>query len=234
MEKTEWTIVKSKKSKSKLLIDKSTDITLQASRRRNSSDIILQLCDTKAELTYSEIVNISHHIVKTSVFDKTIHMINQIIQPESESYSNSNDVKCNISLDIIALGIGSLSKSLTSKLQIALLIAVRNLLKSSYQINTVKAYDPMMTLTDHAICKRFDIDLIDENKKGKLASKSEVYRFTCFYMPHCPYRLYNNVLFANWDNLSNIIIIGNRLDVLSQYNDSDMISIYLSLHISIS
>jgi SRR1 len=32
---------------------------------------------------------------------------------------------------------------------------------------------------------------------------------TLFYMPHCPYRLYVNVLWANWHHLENIAILGN-------------------------
>eukprot|EP00596_Hydrurales_sp_CCMP1899_P010731 CAMPEP_0119055036 /NCGR_PEP_ID=MMETSP1177-20130426/75471_1 /TAXON_ID=2985 /ORGANISM="Ochromonas sp, Strain CCMP1899" /LENGTH=144 /DNA_ID=CAMNT_0007035477 /DNA_START=554 /DNA_END=988 /DNA_ORIENTATION=+ len=32
---------------------------------------------------------------------------------------------------------------------------------------------------------------------------------TLFFMPHCPYRLYVNLLWANWDNLENVAILGN-------------------------
>ena len=31
-----------------------------------------------------------------------------------------------------------------------------------------------------------------------------------FYMPHCPYRLYCNLLWANWHSLHKIFILGNR------------------------
>ena len=34
-------------------------------------------------------------------------------------------------------------------------------------------------------------------------------------MPHCPYRLYCNLLWENWYNLSNIIIYGNSFSSYS-------------------
>ncbi len=34
-------------------------------------------------------------------------------------------------------------------------------------------------------------------------------RLTLFFMPHCPLRLYSNVLWANWGALSDIAVLGN-------------------------
>jgi hypothetical protein len=38
---------------------------------------------------------------------------------------------------------------------------------------------------------------------------------TLFFMPHCPSRMYENVIFANWDNLPNVVVLGNSLRTLA-------------------
>lgn len=87
----------------------------------------------------------------------------------------------------------------------------------------VTCYDPTMTLTDIAVCQRFGIDVLTENSKGlfhsALTTKSVASAAihadassdssTLIYMPHCPYRLYCNVLWSFWESLPSIFIIGN-------------------------
>jgi hypothetical protein len=38
---------------------------------------------------------------------------------------------------------------------------------------------------------------------------------TLFFMPHCPSRMYENMVFANWDNPRNIFVLGNSLRTLA-------------------
>ena len=52
-----------------------------------------------------------------------------------------------------------------------------------------------------------------ENKRGKYrftAESNSNSGCTLYFMPHCPYRLYCNILWENWDILDNILILGNR------------------------
>eukprot|EP01034_Spumella_vulgaris_P026250 gene26250-32796_t len=44
---------------------------------------------------------------------------------------------------------------------------------------------------------------------------------TLFFMPHCPYRLYCNLLWQNWSQLSNTVILGNSFQ---SYSDRRMSS----------
>lgn len=49
--------------------------------------------------------------------------------------------------------------------------------------------------------------IVKESEEGKYVVSDK----TLFFMPHCPFRLYSNLLWANWSksSLSNIFIIGN-------------------------
>ena len=76
-----------------------------------------------------------------------------------------------------------------------------------------------------AVCESLGIKVVLENRKGKhsaadlrsIGSSTKERAvvnegLTLFYLPHCPYRLYCNLLWANWNAqaLQNIYIIGNR------------------------
>ena len=41
---------------------------------------------------------------------------------------------------------------------------------------------------------------------------------TCFYMPHCPFPLYNNLIWANWTAPWRVTIIGNDLTFHALHN----------------
>merc|ERR1712196_298384 len=66
----------------------------------------------------------------------------------------------------------------------------------------VSFFEPLMTETERRICTALGVAVLSENVYGKIvatnpsnnASKPK----TLFFMPHCPYRLYCNVLWSNW------------------------------------
>ncbi len=78
------------------------------------------------------------------------------------------------------------------------------------------SYDPLLLNNfDRPIYTSLGIQLLDRVEKTALlnfqtllspADKSKI----IFYMPHCPYRLYCNILYSYWDCLNSIIIVGNR------------------------
>jgi SRR1 len=97
---------------------------------------------------------------------------------------------------------------------------------------SVTVFEPMFSAADKIMCQMLDIDISDKNLMGKYSShrfrvsrdgsslpsnagKTETDGTTLFYMPHCPYRLYVNVLWANWDNLDSIAILGNSFSSYS-------------------
>lgn len=99
-------------------------------------------------------------------------------------------------------------------------------------------YDPNMTSYDRLVCERLGISVLSTNLKGKHKANnytainnhngcnalahtfddpSIVDRqsedgccYTLFFLPHCPYRLYCNLLWENWEDLDKLFILGNR------------------------
>ena len=74
-------------------------------------------------------------------------------------------------------------------------------------------FEPIMTelertILNDALC----VDIIETNERGKRQAQSNGKR-TLFYMPHCPMRLYSNVLWANWGEplwSGNVVVYGNN------------------------
>lgn len=141
---------------------------------------------------------------------------------------------------IEGLGIGSFAQSTNALTQLALLLLLRDHLLSLSQCSglTVSLYDPMMQDVDRQVCAALQLDVEDLNRHGRYASIStsssilpEESKSTLssssscagqqvtnadergrilYFMPHCPYRLYCNVLWHHWRDLSQVIILGNR------------------------
>lgn len=132
---------------------------------------------------------------------------------------------------MVSLGIGNVLSSPSSLLQFALVLCVREswqsvavelsqspddhcntpkmMMQESGVSNGLKyqIFDPLFSLKESLLCRNLGLFVSDENKKGKHKAASEP---TLFFMPHCPYRLYVNLLWENWENLENVIILGNR------------------------
>ena len=82
----------------------------------------------------------------------------------------------------------------------------------------MKFYDPCTSaLEKRMLEENYHVMSLETNEQGKRQVNHSQNR-TIFYMPHCPMRLYSNLLWANWDEsiLTNIIILGNSL---LAYND---------------
>ncbi|OUM61732.1 hypothetical protein PIROE2DRAFT_27112, partial [Piromyces sp. E2] len=117
--------------------------------------------------------------------------------------------------DIVSYGVGNFTKSRISQFQFALCI----LLKSNLKLNgKVYFYDPVFTEVEKEVINNYGFEVIEENEHGR----RNINKMTLFYMPHCNYNLYNNVLGTNWelDKLSKLILIGNDF---SMY-DENMVS----------
>lgn len=116
---------------------------------------------------------------------------------------------------IIGLGIGSFTSSASSRLQLALLCLLsEELLRRRGEASRCKVFifDPVMSAEDRAICDTLGIDVLSDNLKGKHCNNGTS---TLYFMPHCPYRLYCNLLWSNWDHLHSTVILGNSFSSYS-------------------
>lgn len=106
-------------------------------------------------------------------------------------------------LHFLMLGIGNFSRSEVSCLQLNFGISITKIL----EIPTMSIFDPIMTDLEKSVCAMLGMEVLSENPHGKYVANEN----TIYYMPHCPYRLYNNLIWANWsENLYNVTIVGNR------------------------
>ena len=81
-------------------------------------------------------------------------------------------------------------------------------------------FEPFIKTIEREILAHFHVKVLDSNEQGKRRitrkscnGSSSFNSSTLFYMPHCPMRLYSNVLWANWKEEllfnGSIIIFGN-------------------------
>lgn len=113
------------------------------------------------------------------------------------------------SLSLILLGIGPFGYR-QSFIQMCYAIALKKKLSQFYNL-TVSAFDPCFTDFENRLLASFGVSILKENNFGRISSSNNA----VFYMPHCPFQLYNNVLWSNWDRLHQTIIIGNRFSMYS-------------------
>ncbi|CAM9545165.1 unnamed protein product, partial [Chrysoparadoxa australica] len=68
-------------------------------------------------------------------------------------------------------------------------------------------FDPVTTRVEQAVLEQlgFEVQSIDREGKHWVSVP------TLFFMPHCPMRLYSNLLWANWASLGNLLLLGNSL-----------------------
>jgi hypothetical protein len=122
---------------------------------------------------------------------------------------------------IVCYGIGNFgaSKNCAPMWQLSFAIAVKEFLAIEQQALkdgevpkeeqsiSVLYFDPCMSQLEAIFLERHGIQIIAENERGKRKTTNT----TLFFMPHCPMMLYSNVIFTNWERISDVIIFGNLL-----------------------
>lgn len=108
---------------------------------------------------------------------------------------------------IFGLGIGCLV-SPTSQLQLAMYLCLcEQFIKADALASASRGvFDPLTTSSDRSVYDILGIPVLTENTKGKQKVEGKV----LFFLPHCPYRLYCNLIWANWENLDRVHLFGNR------------------------
>ena len=130
-----------------------------------------------------------------------------------------------VTVRVVAFGIGKFTSNEISLLQFALLLCllddeVHSELKAPSVI-----FDPLCGERERLVCSAFNIKTLEENIHGKFDAmkfghsvdedRDPCKKLSLFYMPHCSYSPYGNVLWCNWSCLSSISILGNSFDFYS-------------------
>jgi SRR1 domain len=102
----------------------------------------------------------------------------------------------------VCYGLGKVASSRQARFQLALLLRVRELAPLG---GPAVAYDPVQSLLDRAVLEALGVRCLDRNEEGKRRAEGP----TLFFMPHCGKTLYSNVLWANWDRLGSVFVLGN-------------------------
>ena len=153
------------------------------------------------------IFNISNNvkIQGSDMMNRIDRKKNQILSSECYRQCSSLEYK-----EIICLGLGPLNRS-SSQWQLALLLT---LMEIDNFVNC-NAFDPIFDLEDIDILQKYNIS----NKELYTSTKDIK---TLFYMPHCEYKLMEDILESNLSNLENIVIFGTSYDSIRDkrfYND---------------
>jgi len=83
---------------------------------------------------------------------------------------------------------------------------------STTTISRCEIFDPLFGRLERAVCASLGFSVCESNRKGKHNVSNIVSSGSgraLFFMPHCPYRLYCNLLWSNWQQLDCLVIIGN-------------------------
>lgn len=183
MDNQKWTIVPNGKRKKRGVVIKSSIIV---------QNIVSLLSVDDA---YDRLVNVRKLLKASSVWIACVNFLSE----------------CPVSC-IVALGIGRLvTMSTNSSWQCALLL----LLKESSSCLDIKYFEPLVDVDDLELMKRFGLENDNQNEKGLIfrlieAKLSVNEGKVLIYMPHCPYRLYCNIIWSFWGNLDRLLLIGNR------------------------
>lgn len=225
---SEWTVVSSGKSKGKGART-GTSVNRKQSSKQWQLDGAMALAGGGNATIDPNVVNESEVVRIAELVDKYRHgfkdgqPIGETMKSVSNQFLQSHSVKGTTDevatplvkfSNVIALGIGSIARSPNAQLQFGLLLFLRDLCRGETPTCdsdvTVRCYDPSMTATDVEICRRVGVDVMTDNTKGFLSlPSSKDGDCTLVYMPHCPYRLYCNVLWSLWGRLSTVCLVGN-------------------------
>lgn len=152
-----------------------------------------------ATLTDDDITRIRERVIQYKIelaACRTFSELQDYLSPEA-SYS-----------EIVCYGLGSLTSghcTVASRYQLALLLNMVSHLNIACFV-----FDPVFNKYDSSIIKELGLSLLIENDYGKYKASQK----TLFFTPRCPFELINNILWANWQCLSNVVLFGNDLTLL--------------------
>jgi hypothetical protein len=209
----EWKVVKTKNSLRKKQ-NLSNPRRQQDDRKRQHANPLV--------FTLSSEGDVNNNLISVEEYLNRFSNIRELII-QTKVYCHCVDVLQTLSLQnfsqIVLLGIGHFIKSSSACLQLALgLELFRN--HPNFHI-----YDPILSSQEIEICQSLNLKVNCFSSSSSSSSITGVDSLhealggegaTFFYMPHCPYSLYNKILWSNWgDNLRQIVILGNSFQSYS-------------------
>lgn len=159
--------------------------------------------------TLGEVIEDCHHLSG---------IVKMCIQEVKMSYFYANFIE-HVNMEkikqVVCYGIGNFSRTSASHFsaplwQLAFALALRDYIKDRLMRDvTMYYFDPCSTHFElEFLTECSQVVTITSNEKGRRHIDSKP---TLFFMPHCPVSLYENVLYTNWEDLSNLFIVGNSL-----------------------
>lgn len=111
---------------------------------------------------------------------------------------------------IVCYGVGNFAHRhcSASLWQLACALLLRDRLQASMVF-----FDPCTTEFERVVLSERQVEVLTENERGRRIVTAP----TLFFMPHCPLRLYENVLETNWPKLESLWIIGNHLGPIKDH-----------------
>lgn len=197
--------------------------------------VISLICESTSSKQYKFICDVMHSIGMNFIKNDIVSMNSN--DDDEDDVAGDSATHELYDIKIIILGVGKFTESYNSLLQFVLCIIIQRYIQllrnttSRSHIRTVSMslFDPVMSDMERCICEDlYDIDMLTTNTYGKLCgddvpihyrhtsnmddSNTKCSSYSMFYMPHCPYQLYCNILWSNWFQLHKIMIIGNSFE----------------------
>lgn len=155
------------------------------------------------ELQISENVGVNKAVIKK---EPNSHGGIFVSSEESE-FKRQTEWKCSSTAtieDVVCYGLGNFSDCYISRNQLAFILLIIE--EIDIPICRCHIFDPKFTEEEKLTLKDLGFNVISINEAGKRNCNKR----TLFYMPHCGKALYNNLIWANWGEcLDNLVIIGN-------------------------
>lgn len=126
---------------------------------------------------------------------------------------------------VVCLGVGNFSTSNSSFWQFVLYLCLRRKFLFRSEVDTGSLhhdlfeekinddsflYEPTILEFERRVCKSLGVYVSHENLFGQCKIANHNNEKVLFFMPHCPYQLYCNLIWTNCTDLDCLCILGNR------------------------
>lgn len=111
---------------------------------------------------------------------------------------------------LVCLGLGNfaqsqhLSSQVSAKNQLLFVLCLQKHFEIHHQ---VLVFDPILTDSEKDILEGLNLCSRITNQEGHY----QYPELTFYFLPHCPKQLLNNLLWSNWHQLHNLVIVGNSI-----------------------